>query len=242
MTAPTVTVDHTIATIGRLRHAWAWLADSLQPGRTPRVHRHQSEAAQARLHRLGVAERADRTAILKAGAIPTGTTAAAARVATIDARTGIAEHLDDLAWRTASHLRGHVSPYRPHGRDADARAGTALDYLARHVPQLHDANLLGDIHNRLAAADQLARSIVGIGPDLRSLKTECPACGRRSLASDTSSPDYREWAITCTRRECLCRGVECGCNMVRRYPGAHHLWLERYWESLAVLLARRDAA
>ena len=233
-----------IQAIGRLRQSWPWLADAVEPGRSRRTERRASDATMGRLRKLGAAERADRVSILKAGAVPSGSVPAPANLAAIDARAQIADHLDALAWTVSSTLRLAGQPaYRPGGSDKrTGRVTGALDYLAGSLELVEDDEVITDAHSRLVDADELARAISGVGLDQKPIHSECPACGRRSLVSETSSPNYREWSITCTAPNCRCQGRDCRCRIWRRTPGARHAWLQASWEMLAALLDEDQAA
>lgn len=236
-----VAADHAIALVGRIREAWAWLADTAEPGPARYVERHLSDTARVRLDQLVAAERSERVALQRDGLTPTPPTAAPARIGVLDARENVRQGVEDVAWRLSSALRLEPgTTYHRTGRTSDERLYATLDYLAATLLLAVDENLVHDLAARLEACDQAARAAAGVGADRRSLKTECPACGRRSLVADVGSPRPAEWAISCSRPGCRCRGVDCGCNRPTRYPGARHIWPEREWEQLATLLARYD--
>jgi hypothetical protein len=235
--------DQALVSVGRIREAWPWLALAAIPGPVRHVERHLTDRARAALNRLVHAERGERVLLARHGLTPALQTPDVARIDPLDARTEILSTLTDTAWLVTSSLhRTTRRPYRPAGDTADAKAVTALDYLAgalEHVTSLPTAETAVRL---LDQADHRARAAAGVGSDRRMLKAECPACGRRSLHADVGSPNYREWAITCTRPDCRCSGVGCPCNRPNRYPGTRHVWMERDWATLGRLLDRQDVA
>lgn len=228
--------------VGQLRTAWGWIADSTMPGRRRPVHRDLSAAARANLNRLAAAERADRHATLRSGAIPTGTTPAPTNVAALDARTAIIEELTDLCWHASSATRQTFwYSFRPYGRSDAQRALVCLDYLTATAGTLPDTDV-ADIDSRLSSLVGYAHTHAGDRPPRTRISGECPACGRRSLEADVASPDYREWTILCVRRACRCDGRECACGLPQRHPGMGHIWGERLWDHLGQQLADKEAA
>lgn len=233
------TVDHVVAACGQLRASWGWLKEATLPGPTRRHQRLLGDAARRQMDRQAAAERADRHSLLTSGKVPTGGTPAPTNISAIDARARIATDVDALAWQLASHLR---IAHRPHGATADTTVATALDWISINVVKVEDHQQLTDAYGQLLAAVDLAQAVAGAGPQRRPLAAECPACAHRSLSWDTSSPNFREWHVSCGNRRCRCTGIACPCKLPERRPGMSHVWLERTWERLAEILnARKDA-
>lgn len=238
------TADHIIAAVGQLRSSWSWLKEATVPGPTRRQQHHLTGAARRQLDREASAERADRHALLVSKRVPTGHTPAPTNVSAIDARARIAESVDSLAWQMASHLRTrkYQASYRPDGRTADTTVTAALDWITINVVNVDDHDFLTEAYECLIGDVQLAQVVSGTGPPRRPFAAECPACGRRSLTWDCSSPDYREWSVQCGNGRCRCSGVDCPCKLPERRPGMVHLWLEAGWERFAEQLRVREAS
>lgn len=238
------TSDHIVAAVGQLRSAWAWLAEATVPGPARRRQRLLGDAARRQLDRQAAAERADRHALLTSGKVPSGNTTAPTSVSAIDARARIAESVDSLAWQMASHLRTakYSAHYRPDGRTADTLFITALNWITVNALNVSNHAFLTEAYEQLLGDVDLARAVAGAGPERRPFAAECPACGRRSLSWDCTSPDYREWSVQCGNKGCRCRGVDCACKLPERRPGMVHLWLEAGWERFAEQLRARETA
>jgi hypothetical protein len=234
------TIDHLIAQAGQLRAAWGWLAEATIPGRARRNQRVMSESATAKRDRQAAAERADRHKLLGAGKLVTGHNGAPANINAIDARSRIADDVDAAAWTMASAMRNrkYTTNYRPDGRSADHRFKTGLDWISLNAPRLQDSDrdTINATHRALVDATTLATVASGCGPNRAPLAAECLACGRRSLAKDTSSELYQEWHVVCTNPKCRCSGRSCGCNQPDRQFGNSHVWLESSWSRLAAQL------
>lgn len=237
------TANHVVAAVGQMRSAWVWLKEATIPGPTRRHQRLLGDTAKRELDRQAAAERADRHSLLVSKRVPTGPTPAPTSVSAVDARAQIAEDLDALAWQVASHLRANQNQrtYRPHGETADTAVKAALDFISACAVDVASFDLLTEMFERLIKDVDLAHATAGAAPQRRPLAAECPACGRRSLAWDTSSPQYREWSVSCTSRRCSCAGRECSCRLPDRRPHMSHVWLEASWEQLATQLNAREA-
>lgn len=233
------TVDHVTAALGRLRAAWGWLQEATVPGPTRRHQRQMGEIAKRNLDRQAAAERADRHALLTSKRVPTGHTRAPSNISALDARARIAGDLDALAWLMASRLR---TPYRPHGATADTTAAMALDWIADNVAKVDDHRLLVGVYEQLVIDTEFAKAVAGAGAQRRPFAAECPACGRRSLFWDVSSPHETEHHVACGHRRCRCSGMACPCRLPDRRPGMDHVWLQRSWLTLAAILNQGEAS
>lgn len=229
--------------LARLRTAWDYLADSLEPGPTSRGEHALTPGRRAALDRLTRAERVDRHATQAAGHTPSGPHPAPLRVAVLDAQVFAVLAAADAAWMAASAIRTRGWPftYHPAWADDTERFSAACDYLAVTVPRL-DVPLVEEIGDDLSTADRVARAIAGVGSDERPVKAECPACEHRSLVADVGPANPADWTIRCTWTTCRCRGVDCGCNRPVRWPGRRHQWPRREFDQLARLLDREETS
>jgi hypothetical protein len=241
------TIDHLIAQAGQLRAAWGWLAEATIPGRARRNQRVMSESATAKRDRQAAAERADRHKLLGNGKLVTGHNGAPANVNAIDAKEKISADVDHTAWVMASAMRDRgyndlrQSAYRPGIRNSDDRFRTGIDWISMNAPRLQedDRDTVNTAYRSLVDATNLATAVSGCGPTRAPMASECPACGRRSLARDVSSERYEEWHVVCTNPKCRCSGRSCGCNQPDRQFGNPHVWLESSWNRLAQQLEER---
>ena len=115
----------------------------------------------------------------------------------------------------------------------DAVTAVALDAVARALPVLTVVDRAADTLRVLERSDEAARRVLGLGEDWRVIKAPCPACGRRDLHAEVSSPRRDEWSVTCRAEMCACEGPGCGCGRPVRYRGRRHRWPVREWWGLA---------
>lgn len=213
------------AALNQLRQSWAWLADHIEPGHATPTRRTMGVAARIQRDKQIRAERKDLVTQLRAGLSPAGASPAPLVVSTLDAQVLALAAVMDAAWLVTSALRtrGPMLAYSPAVGSDDDRFDGAAAYL-KVTLRLVTPELAGTIGTDLDTADRLARAVTGCGPDQRRLNGECPACGRRGLDAEVSAADRRDWTVECSRRDCLCRGVDCMCRRPVRYPGARHRW------------------
>lgn len=108
---------------------------------------------------------------------------------------------------------------------ADVVVDACLDAIAAALPHLRDPVLAERAAGGLNAAADLGCATLGLREvDLRVIKAECPACGRRDLWADVASPKHTEWSVTCRSKLCRCAGAGCGCGRPVRWPGRAHRW------------------
>jgi hypothetical protein len=240
------TVDHLLAQCGQLRTAWGWLAEATIPGRARRNQRALTESATAKRDQQAAAERADRQKLLGNGKLVTGHNGAPADVNAIDARDTIAKDVNHTALAMAWHMRGrkYKVDYRPLNGDVDHRFRNDLNWISTNAPRLQDGDQanINTTHRALVDATNLATAVSGCGPNRAPMAAECLACGRRSLARDTSSERYEEWHVVCTNTKCRCSGRSCGCNQPDRKFGDPHIWIEASWERLAQQISSKEAS
>jgi len=96
--------------------------------------------------------------------------------------------------------------------------GDALPTLVTVEPAAAAATALG----RAEAATLAALGEREV--DLRVIAAPCPACGRRDLRANVSSPIRHEWSVVCRSPLCVCTGPGCGCGRPVRYDGRRHRW------------------
>ncbi|QOC89866.1 hypothetical protein [Micromonospora craniellae] len=245
--------------IERLRESCAWLWLLMVPGRERRPGRPVDEEQAEILEARGHADRAYRSWNLSRGMGALAPSPAAARLDVVDAQAVVHRILTRLArsvaaYRDSSYVGGGRpvdvldwltvgGPGRPWVVDA---AGDA--WRAGVVDDLHDnrdAYLVAEIAQRIAWADEVARSAAGVVAEpVRPIEHRCPACRHRSLQLHHDGHDKRRWSVRCVRRTCLCVGAGCGCLKRDRRPGLPHAWGRGEMEgpgglATAVAIARR---
>lgn len=234
-------VSHLIAACGRLRSAWNDLRTALRPGNQRRSTQATTDAQQKARNQRATQERTDRPHLSNAGKI-VGGGQPPVNLTALDACTRIIDLVEDVAGEMTlriSTIGRNARAYRPDRTDTNSRFLSAVDWVSANAQALTDPPIIDTACRTLDAATQIARIVLGEGPDRRRLASECLSCGRRSLYWDTSSPDHREWHVACDNTACRCRGRDCACKMPERQPGATHVWLESSWNGLADQLKER---
>jgi hypothetical protein len=139
----------------------------------------------------------------------------------------------------------------PCGCDLSDAVVHACLHLCRWLAAQLDPVAACALADRLTRISNYASGVLGLGPvDLRWLSAPCPACARRELYAEVSSPDPADWSVSCRSPLCACGGPGCGCGRPVRWPGRRHRWpsaefaalAERLGVQQAVLLARQPAA
>jgi hypothetical protein len=115
---------------------------------------------------------------------------------------------------------------------SDEVMAAALRAIGGHLRTVTCPQLAATAAGTLTRADETARRVLGLGPDdHRVIKAPCPACGRRELCAEVSSPNRDEWSAVCRSRLCVCRGPGCGCGLPIRWQGRRHRWLaDQMWD------------
>lgn len=117
---------------------------------------------------------------------------------------------------------------------ADAIVDTLLDGLALVLPKVTEAAPAAAAARDLQRAERAARNALGIrDTDLRVITAPCPACDRKELAADVTSPKRQEWSVSCQSVLCRCEGPGCSCGRPVRWPGRKHRWPSWEFNTLA---------
>lgn len=120
---------------------------------------------------------------------------------------------------------------------ADVVVAACLDAISGALAGVDNPAVAGWCASQLRAADTAARRALGLADiDLRIIKAPCPACGRRDLHADVSSPKRFEWSILCRSPLCRCAGAGCGCGRPVRWAGRVHRWPAGEFQALAARL------
>lgn len=236
------TTAHVVVAAGRLRVAWGWLATTATPSTARRNQRTLSRSAMVKRNERAVEERADRPHLTNAGRI-VGGGRAPTNLAAVEARTRIVSLVEDAAGEITLRISttGNAgSGYRPVGITTNERFTGALNWVSVNAKRVTDQPILDNAHRLLTEADRIARTVVGDGPDRQRFAASCPACGRRNLYWDTSSPDDSEHHVGCSNPRCSCRGRDCACKASDRQHGMRHLWLAPDWNALAQRLKETE--
>jgi hypothetical protein len=222
---------HAITALYSLRRAVSYLADTrdailiTRPQLGPTATRPRSLAALRAHDELLRQERVDHLQNLRQDIKPAGAMPAPTPPGLLDLERDLADglHRVTLLVASASHRNPRLG-YRA-ARQATEAGGFAgrCDYLAAALPQV-TPRLAREVHADLEHLDRRLRTIIGLDADRWPLPgaPACPACGRRTLAAQTSAPDSAAWTVTCD--SCICRGRLCPCAMTSRPPGTHHIW------------------
>jgi hypothetical protein len=224
-----------LSALADLADQYRWLNDLLAPGTPSRRTPHLTPAARAIIARQIRAERADQTATLQAGALPTGGSPAPLRLGVLNAQLAAHATAHDTALRASSHLRTRpmlayaAATWR--GSDGQ-RFGRAVEYLTVAL-RLVSPELAAELGADLNTAARLCAQVTGSAPQRGEFAYgPCPACGRRSLESQTVAA-HKPALIMCVRPDCRCRGFDCLCRRPGRVPGLRHIWPSTEFGQLA---------
>lgn len=227
-----------VAALSSLRDAYPRLRDVIEgeaygarQARKPVVR--LSPAALAAQDQLVRAEREGRAYSARAGIkLSAPGSRAPVRPALVDAQEHAHMVVIDQCWIASSSLeRRHPMLSWGPPRLSDEAAGyradpwhLAVSYLAV-AAHLLTPTYAAALAKALTPVDRQIRNAAGLA-DIRIPlpgHPDCPACGRAALRIDITSPNDRDWTVTC-RPDCLCTGSQCACGRPGRTPGQRHMW------------------
>ena len=122
---------------------------------------------------------------------------------------------------------------------ADATLAAAATVLTRELDRVDSVTLAAEAARTLERADRTARRACRAVEVWLCLHVACPACRRRDMRAEVSSPDRSRWTIRCAFALCRCKGARCPCG--RRelaVDGERHSWVAAEWDGPTGLAAR----
>lgn len=121
---------------------------------------------------------------------------------------------------------------------ADAVMSISEHILGHELRLIRDPDLAADALAVLEKANQTARRAARVDAAEIHLRAACPACDRRELVADVSSPNPANWLIRCRSDLCRCKGPGCRCGRPVRYQGRPHRWPTSEWDGPSGLASR----